>query len=222
MDLIPRFIEGKHNPKSIEYPHESLKVALEETYGVMVYQEQILHIANIMADYSLGEADILRRAIGKKKKKLLDQNKKRFISQSVKKGYEPAVAQKVWEYIEAFANYGFNKAHAASYAMIAYQTAYLKANYPVEYMTALMSVESASSSMNRDTKVAVAIENSKRMGIQVLPPDINLSDDDFIIELAENSLEGKAIRFGFNAIKHLGSAAIDEILKRKEVGEFTH
>lgn len=222
MDLIPRFIEGKHNPKSIEYPHESLKVALEETYGVMVYQEQILHIANIMADYSLGEADILRRAIGKKKKKLLDQNKKRFISQSVKKGYEPAVAQKVWEYIEAFANYGFNKAHAASYAMIAYQTAYLKANYPVEYMTALMSVESASSSMNRDTKVAVAIENSKRMGIQVLPPDINLSDDDFTIEPAENSLEGKAIRFGFNAIKHLGSAAIDEILKtRKEVGEFT-
>ena len=133
MDLIPRFIEGKHNPKSIEYPHESLKVALEETYGVMVYQEQILHIANIMADYSLGEADILRRAIGKKKKKLLDQNKKRFISQSVKKGYEPAVAQKVWEYIEAFANYGFNKAHAASYAMIATKPRISRQNYPVEY-----------------------------------------------------------------------------------------
>ncbi len=222
MDLIPQFIEGKHNSDSIEYPHESLIPVLKETYGVMVYQEQILQIANIMAGYSLGEADILRRAIGKKKKKLLDQNKKGFISQSVEKGYEPKVAQKVWEYIEAFANYGFNKAHAASYAMIAYQTAWLKANYTVEYMTALMSVESASHSMNRDTKVAVAIENCKRLGIKVLPPEINKSDDDFTIEKDKNSLNGKAIRFGFNAIKHLGSAAIEEIIRtKKEVGEFT-
>ncbi len=222
MELIPRFIEGKHNPDTIEYPHESLIPALEETYGIMVYQEQILLIANIMAGYSLGEADILRRAIGKKKKKLLDKNKKNFISQSIEKGYQKATAQKVWEYIEAFANYGFNKAHAASYAMIAYQTAYLKANYPVEYMTALMSVESGSHGMNRDQKVAVAIEESKGMGIKVLPPDLNKSDDDFTIETDEHSLQKKAIRFGLNAIKHVGSAAIDNILAvRKEVGSFT-
>lgn len=222
MDLIPTFIEGKHEPSSIQYPDDSLKPVLEETYGVMVYQEQILQIANIMAGYSLGEADILRRAIGKKKKKLLDENKKRFIDQSVEKGYKKDVATKVWGFIEAFANYGFNKAHAASYAMIAYQTAYLKANYPVEYMAALMSVESASHSMNRDVKIAQAIETSKKMGIKIFTPDINLSEDDFKIEKDKASLEGLAIRFGFNAIKHIGSKAIENILAtRQEVGKFT-
>ena len=222
MDLIPTFIEGKHDPKSIQYPDETLKAVLEETYGVMVYQEQILQIANVMAGYSLGEADILRRAIGKKKKKLLDENKKRFIDQSVAKGYKKEVASKVWGFIEAFANYGFNKAHAASYAMIAYQTAYLKANFPVEYMTALMSVESASHSMNRDVKIAQAIETSKKMGIQIYPPDINKSDDDFKIEQKPSSLQGLAIRFGFNAIKHIGSKAIEDILEtRSQITEFT-
>lgn len=227
MDLIPTFIEGKHSPDKINYPHPSLEPVLKETYGVMVYQEQILQIANLMAGYTLGEADILRRAIGKKKKKLLDENKKRFIEQSVVKGYTKEVAEKVWGFIEAFANYGFNKAHAASYAMIAYQTAYLKANYPVEYMAALMSVEAASHSANRDEKVALAIENSKKMGIVILPPDINRSSDDFTIEQQESSLEGLAIRFGFAAIKNVGTAAIDTILTTREsIGgtfkSFTH
>lgn len=222
MDLIPTFIEGKHNPKSILYPDESLKPILEETYGVMVYQEQILLIANVMAGYSLGEADILRRAIGKKKKKLLDENKKRFITQSVEKGYKKAIADKVWGFIEAFANYGFNKAHATCYAMIAYQTAYLKANFPVEYMTALMSVESGSHSANRDIKVAVGIETCKKMGIIVSPPDINVSARDFSIEKDEKSLESMSVRFGFNAIKHVGSAAIDNIIETQQrVGKFT-
>lgn len=223
MDLIPTFIEGKHNPEKIEYPHPSLEPILRETYGVMVYQEQILQIANLMAGYSLGEADILRRAIGKKKKKLLDENKKRFTEQSVEKGYTNEVAQKVWGFIEAFANYGFNKAHAASYAMISYQTAYLKANYPVEYMTALMSVEAASHSALRDEKVAYAIETSKKMGIKVLPPDINKSSSDFTIEQDEHSLDGLAIRFGFTAIKHVGTTAIETILTTRENnnGSFT-
>ncbi|MFH1967215.1 MAG: DNA polymerase III subunit alpha [Patescibacteria group bacterium] len=216
MDLIPQFIEGKHNPSSIHYPHDTLIDILKETYGVMVYQEQILEIAHTMAGYTLGEADILRRAIGKKKKKLLDQNRLRFIKDSVKNGYQQTVAEKVWGFIEAFANYGFNKAHATSYAMIAYQTAYLKANYPVEYMTALMSVESASSSQNRDVKVSVAIEECRRMGIQVLPPNINHSDDDFTIEKVKGSLTGLGIRFGLNAIKHIGSAAIDNILQTRQ------
>jgi DNA polymerase-3 subunit alpha len=221
MDLIPTFIEGKHNSDKIIYPHESLIPILQETYGVMVYQEQILQIANVMAGYSLGEADILRRAIGKKKKSLLDQNKKRFIEQSLENKYTKAVAEKVWGFIEAFANYGFNKAHAASYAMIAYQTAYLKANYPVEYMTALMSVESGSHNANRDEKVAVAIESSKKLGIRVLPPDINKSSDDFTVEKLAGSLSDRAIRFGFNAVKNVGSAAMENILNvRKEGNEF--
>lgn len=221
MDLIPTFIEGKHNSDKIVYPHESLKPILQETYGVMVYQEQILQIANTMAGYSLGEADILRRAIGKKKKKLLDENKKRFISQSVEKGYTKQVADQVWGFIEAFANYGFNKAHAASYAMISYQTAYLKAHYPVEYMAALMSVEAASHNANRDEKVAQAIETCKKMGIRVLPPSINHSAPDFTIEHDDSSLDGLAIRFGFSAIKNVGTAAITAIMEtRQRVGSF--
>jgi DNA polymerase-3 subunit alpha len=175
-----------------------------------------------MAGYTLGEADILRRAIGKKKKKLLDENKKRFIEQSVIKGYKKEVAEKVWGFIEAFANYGFNKAHATCYAMIAYQTAYLKTHYPVEYMTALMSVESASGAATRDVKVSQAIETCKAMGIKVLPPDINKSGADFTIEKYEGSLEGWAIRFGFTAIKHVGSASIENTLEtRKRIGDFT-
>jgi len=223
MDLISTFIEGKHNPDKIVYPHPTLVGVLKETYGVMVYQEQILQITNVMAGYSLGEADILRRAIGKKKKSLLDENKKRFISQSIEKGYEKAVADKVWGFIEAFANYGFNKAHAASYAMISYETAYLKANYAVEYMTALMSVEASSHSANRDEKIAIAIETCKKMGIMVLPPHITKSSSDFTIEAIENSLDGLGIRFGFSAIKNVGTSAIENIIvtREKEGGLFT-
>jgi DNA polymerase III subunit alpha len=221
MDLIPQFIEGKHKPETIVYPHDDLKPILQETYGIMVYQEQILQIANEMAGYSLGEADILRRAIGKKKKKLLDENKKRFIKQSKDNGYTEEVSSKVWGFIEAFANYGFNKAHAASYAMIAYQTAYLKAHYSVEYMAALMSVESASHNMNRDVKVSQAVDASKQMGIAILPPDINKSGSDFTIEAHPGSLQDLAIRFGFSALKHVGEAAIENILDtRQRVGKF--
>lgn len=221
MDLIPQFIQGKHKPESVTYPHESLKPVLEETYGIMVYQEQILEIAHVMAGYTLGEADILRRAIGKKKKKILDKNKKRFIEEAVKKGYEEQTAIKVWGFIEAFANYGFNKSHAASYGMISYQTAYLKAHYPVEFMTAMMSVESNSHSANRDEKIAIAIEASKNLGIKILPPDINKSGEDFTIEPLKGSLNNRAIRFSINAIKNIGEAAIENILEtRKEHGEF--
>lgn len=216
MDLIPTFIESKHHPEKIEYPHPDLEPVLKSTYGVMVYQEQILQIANVMAGYSLGEADILRRAIGKKKKYLLDENHARFVEQSVAKGYPKETAEKVWGFIEAFANYGFNKAHAASYAMISYQTAYLKANYPVEYMAAMMSTESGSNSVNRDIKVSVAADNCKTMGIKLMPPNINLSGRDFDIEAKTGSLGNLGIRFGLNAIKHVGEAAIDHILTDRE------
>ncbi len=222
MELIPQFIENKHNPDKIIYPHESLKPILQETYGIMVYQEQIMQIANVMGGYSLGEADILRRAIGKKKKKILLQNKKIFIKQAVEKKYTQEVVKKVWGFIEAFADYGFNKAHAASYAMISYQTAYLKTHYPVEYMAALMSIEANSSSANRDEKVATCIQATKKMKIEVLPPNINKSGVNFTIEEYEDSLENKAIRFSLTAIKNVGEAAIENIVQtRDEVGEFT-
>jgi DNA polymerase III subunit alpha len=222
MELIPQFIEGKHNPEGIEYLHPKLKQVFEETYGVMVYQEQVMEIFSLMAGYSLGEADMIRRAMGKKKISILDENKKRFVLESGKRGYSKDVAEKVWQYIMAFANYGFNKAHAASYAMISYQTAYLKANYPVEYMAALMSVESNSHSMNSEEKVSGAIEVSKKMGIKILPPNINRSGNDFVIEKDKDSLEELAIRFGFSAVKNVGTAAVENILQtQKEHGEFT-
>lgn len=221
MELIPQFIEGKHKPDQIEYLHPNIKPVFEETYGVMVYQEQVMEIFSVMAGYSLGEADMIRRAMGKKKMAILEENKKRFIFESGKRGYTQDVAEKVWQYIMAFANYGFNKAHAASYAMISYQTAYLKANYPVEYMAALMSVEANSHSMNSEEKVASAVEASKKMGIVILTPDINKSGNDFVLEKNKNSLEGLAIRFGFSAVKNVGTAAVETILETRQAqGEF--
>lgn len=221
MELIDVFIEGKLKPETIEYPHQDLKSVLEETYGIPVYQEQVLQIANVFAGYSLGEADILRRAIGKKKKSILDKEKKRFIKGAADKGYSEKIAQKIWGFIEKFAGYGFNKSHSASYAMIAYQTAYMKALYPVEYMTALLSVESNSHSASKDEKVTLAIEECRRMNITVLQPDLNLSEKEFSIEEFESSLDGKAIRYGFTGIKNVGDAAIDSIIEnRNSAGDF--
>lgn len=216
MALIPEFVKGKLEPDSVKYLHPDLKPILSETYGIAVYQEQVLKIANVMAGYSLGEADILRRAMGKKSLETMNKEHKKFIAQAVKLKYSEAVAEKVWSFIERFAGYGFNKAHATSYAMISYQTAYLKAHYPVEYMTALMSAESG-----REDKMALSLEECRTMGIKVLPPDINKSDIDFKIEPDPKSLEGKAIRFGFTAIKNVGTAAIDNILfERTGGGEY--
>ncbi|HKY73885.1 MAG TPA: DNA polymerase III subunit alpha [Patescibacteria group bacterium] len=211
MDLINDFIQGKHFPDRVQYPHKDLEPVLKETYGILVYQEQALQIANVLAGYSLGEADILRRAIGKKQKEIMDKQRTEFVRRSVKQGYTKEVAEKVWSYIEKFAGYGFNKAHAASYAMIAYQTAYMKVHYPVEYMTAVLSIESNARSANTEEKVYAAIQECKRMKIVTLPPDINKSDKNFSIEEYEKSLNKKAIRFGFVAIKNVGSAAIEAI-----------
>lgn len=213
MALIPEFVKGKLEPESVQYLHPDLKPILEETYGIAVYQEQVLAIANLMAGYSLGEADILRRAMGKKSVETMKKEKKKFVAQSVKKGYSATLSEKVWSFIEKFAGYGFNKAHATSYAMIAYQTAYLKANYPVEYMTSLMSSESG-----REDKMALSLEECRTMGISVLSPDINLSGSDFQIEKDTTSLDGRAIRFGLTAIKNVGTAAIDNILVERTGG----
>lgn len=216
MALIPEFVKGKLEPESVKYLHPDLKPILGETYGIAVYQEQVLKIANVMAGYSLGEADILRRAMGKKSVETMKKEHTKFIKEAVKHGYTEDLAEKVWSFIERFAGYGFNKAHATSYAMIAYQTAYLKAHYPVEYMTALMSAEAG-----REDKMALCLEECRSMGIIVLPPDINKSQNDFSVIEDAKSLDKKAIRFGFSAIKNVGTAAIDNILlERTGAGDF--
>ncbi len=206
MEWINEFIAGKSNPSSVRYPHPDLKAILMETYGVPVYQEQCLQIAVSIAGYTWGEADGLRRAIGKKKKILMAKEKERFIQKAQSKGYKKDQAEKIFSLIERFVGYGFNKAHSTSYAMIAYQTAWMKANYPVEFMAALLTAESG----NTD-KVALGVEECRRTGITVLPPDINSSGVGFSIE------EGM-IRFGLSAIKNVGEAAIEAILKARELG----
>ena len=213
MALIPDFVKGKLEPESVHYLHPDLKPILGETYGIVVYQEQVLKIANVMAGYSLGDADILRRAMGKKSVETMKKEHTKFIKQAGEKGYPQELADKVWSFVEKFAGYGFNKAHATSYAMISYQTAYMKTHYPAEYMTALMSAEAG-----KEDKMTLGLEECRNMGIVVLPPDINKSLADFTIEKSDKSLHNQAIRFGFTAIKNVGSAAIDNILLERTGG----
>jgi DNA polymerase-3 subunit alpha len=219
MQFIDEFIAGKINASRIKYPHPDLKPVLAETYGIAVYQEQILHIANIMGGYSLGEADILRRAIGKKKKSIMTKEKNKFIKRAIDLKYKKEVAENVWSLIERFAGYGFNKAHSTSYAMITYQTAYLKNHYPVEFMAALLTAESGSSTGPvKDEKIARAVEECRHTGIVVLPPDINQSKSAFTIEEIASSFSSKGIRFGLSAVKNVGEAAINAILAARDVG----
>lgn len=220
MDLIPAFVEAKHHPEKVKYPHPDLEPVLAESYGFMVYQEQAISVANVMAGYSLGEGDVLRKAIGKKKKSIMEQQRSEFVRRSSEHGYSKKVAEEVWGYVEKFAGYGFNKAHAASYAMVAYRTAYMKAKYPVEYMTALASVESLSHSQQKEERVRMAVEDARRMGIVVLPPDINQSAIGFSVEANEASLEKLAIRYGLGAIKNVGTAAIEAIMEARQEQAF--
>ncbi len=214
MDLIPIFIKGKNNPKTIRYLHKDLKNILEETYGVLVYQEQVMSIAHDIAGYTMTEADSLRMAMGKKKKSLMNKERVRFIDQAVNKGYTKKLAEQIFNFIEKFAAYGFNKPHSASYALIAYWTAYMKANYSVEYMTALLTAElQGAAGSQREAKMFQAIEECKVMNIQVLPPDINSSEYDF-------SIEEEAIRFGLSAIKNVGKSAIESILEARKEKQF--
>jgi len=206
MDLIPTFIEGKLNPASVTYPHKDLKQVLEETYGILVYQEQVIDIAVVMAHFTKSRADLLRMAVGKKKKSLMEKGKVEFIEGCVEHGYKRRLAEDVFGFIEKFASYGFNKSHAASYALIAYWTAYLKANYPVEFMTSLLTAEiNGATGPFKDEKIGAALEECKRMKIPVLPPDINKSQDGF-------SIENGDIRFGLTAVKNVGSAAIESVI----------
>jgi DNA polymerase-3 subunit alpha len=214
MDLIPAFLEGKQNAKKIKYLHPDLVSILEETYGVLVYQEQVMEIAHKLAGYKMSEADNFRMAMGKKKKELMEKEREKFYLGCLKKGYKKAMIEAVWNFMEKFAAYGFNKPHSASYALIAYWTAYIKANYPVEFMTALLSAElQGVAGPLREIKMSQAIEECRRMNITVLPPDINKSNHNFMIE-------GGAIRFGLSAIKNVGGAAIESIITARVEGPF--
>jgi len=216
MAYIDSYIRRMHGQEEIAYRHEKLKPILEETFGICVYQEQIMRMATDLAGYTGSEADLMRRAVGKKKKKELLKHRKKFVEGCVEHSQIPRqVAEEIFDDIEYFARYGFNKAHAADYAVIVCQTAYLKAHYPVEYMAALLSVE-----RHNSEKVALFVAEARRLGIDVLPPDINASAIDFTIEEApaDSDRMGWAIRFGLGAIKNVGEAAIAEILAARDEG----
>lgn len=215
MAWINDFISAKNSQKVLRIPHPDLKPILAETYGIAVYQEQCMQIANVMAGYTLAEADTFRKAIGKKKPELMKKEKERFIKGCLAKGYVEKTAEEVFALIEKFVGYGFNKSHSASYALIAYQTAYMKAHFPVEFMTALLTAESrGTSGPTKNEKIALSVAECKRVRITVLPPDINTSKSAF-------SIEGKtAIRFGLSAIKNVGEAAIETILAARSSGPF--
>ncbi len=211
MELIPEYIQRKHGKKEIDYIHPKLKPILEKTYGLPVFQESLLQIAQQAAGFTLGEADVLRKAVGKKIKSLLLAQKEKMISGMKKNGFSEQIAQKIWEWILPFSRYGFNRAHASCYATISYQTAYLKTHYPVEFMAALLTSEK-----NDVERIAVLIDECKRMGIEVLPPDINESFRNFSV-----IPEKKQLRFGLLAIKNVGQNVVESIVEeRKNKGAF--
>jgi DNA polymerase-3 subunit alpha len=207
--MIDDFIDRKHGRKKIEYELPELKEILEETLGVIVYQEQVMQIANKLAGYSLGEADLLRRAMGKKKPEEMAQQRERFVEGATQRNYPPKKIEKIFDLMAQFAGYGFNKSHSAAYALLAYQTAYLKTHYPVEFMAALLT----SVTGNTDDVVKY-INECREMGIAVEPPDINVSDANF-------TPHDQAIRFGLAAVKNVGHNAIDSIVAgRKKLGKY--
>lgn len=215
MELIPQFIDGKHGRHKPTYLDPRLEPILAKTYGVAVYQEQVLQIARDIAGFSLGEADILRKAVGKKIKKLLKEQREKFIAKAIENGTRQSVAEKIFDFIEPFAGYGFNRSHAACYAMIAYQTAYFKANYPAEFMAALLT-----SDQHNTDRIALEIDEARRMNLVVLPPDVNESFDSFSVVINPNG-PNTTIRFGLSAIKNVGENLVQAIIiERKANGPY--
>lgn len=206
MAYIPKFTDSKNGIKPIEYFHPDLEPPLKTTYGVIVYQEQVMKVAQIIAGYSLGHADLLRRAMGKKKVEVMEKEKASFIEGARKRGYSKEIAEGIFDMLLPFAGYGFNKSHAAAYSVVAYRTAYLKANYPAEFMAANLTNE-----INDPDKLTQYINEAKSMGIKILPPSINHSDKQF------NVVDGKIV-YGLLGIKNVGEAAVESILKEREAG----
>ncbi len=216
MDLIPEFIAGKKGVKKPHYLHPLLEPILAKTYGIAVYQEQVMRIVQDLAGFTLGEADVLRKAVGKKIAKLLAEQKEKFISGCIGKGIKKDLAIKIFEFIEPFAGYGFNRSHAACYAMIAYQTAYMKAQYPAEFMAALLTAD-----QHNSDRIAIEIEECRQMGITVEPPDVNESYKSFTVVKNAETGDFSIIRFGLLAIKNIGEHVVDSIVaERKERGPY--
>lgn len=208
MEFIPKYIQGKHGIVTVEYPHPSLESVLADTYGIIVYQEQIMQIASLMAGFSLGEADLLRRAVSKKKREVLDEERAHFVKGSLEQGYTETDANHVYDMIVRFADYGFPRAHAAAYGVLAFQTAWLKAHYPVAFMASMLA-----SVTGNQRKTAEYVDECRRMGMEVLPPDVNESSISF-------TPMGEAIRFGLAAIKNVGTQAIEALQKERSKRPF--
>lgn len=232
MELIPEYIAGKHGLKQPAYLHPALEPILKKTYGIAVYQEQVLEIARQLAGFTMGQADVLRKAIGKKIPKLLREQREKFLAGARTKGVPARTAERVFDFIEPFAGYSFNRAHAVCYALIAYQTAFLKTHYPAEFMAALLT-----SDENDTDRIAIEVTECTAMGIQVLPPDVNESGLHFTVvsresratnreeQAAESRDSGpktenvhEAIRFGLLAVKNVGQGVVDAILEARRSG----
>lgn len=208
MENIPHYIAAKHRRITVKYPHPDLQPILQDTYGIIVYQEQIMQIASRMAGFSLGQADLLRRAVSKKKRQILDEQRAIFVDGGIREGYDPTILEEVYDWIVRFADYGFNRSHAAAYSVLSYRTAYLKAHYPAEFMAALMS-----NWLYSPGKVAQYMDDCRRMGIAVRSPNINRSLSFFTVE------GSRSIRFALAAIKNVGTHALEEVIaKRGEDG----
>ena len=205
--MVDDFVECRHGRKDPQYAHPMLKPILEETFGVILYQEQVMRIANKMGGFTLSEADSLRKAMGKKLPEVMAKYREQFVQGAVAQGIEQKLATHVFDLMEYFAGYGFNKSHSAAYALVAYQTAYFKANYPVQYMAACMTCESGDTD-----KIVEYMEDCKRRGINVLPPCVNESGPEFTI------MSGNEVRFGLNAVKGVGSKAVEAIVAAREEG----
>ena len=203
--MLDDFMQRRHNRVPIKYHHKKLEPILKETYGIIVYQEQIMQIVSELAGFTLAQADLLRRAIAKKTPEVMEKQRKIFISGCAKNNISESVASRIFDLIEYFAGYGFNKSHSAAYAMISYRTAYLKANFPVEFMTALLTSE-----RDNTDKIVEYVNECSRMGIKILPPDINESDSLFKV------IDNKTIRFGLLAVKNVGRGAIESIIGSRE------
>jgi len=204
MDLIEDFVNRKHGRSPIAYEHPLMEPVLQETYGIMVYQEQVMRLAADLAGFSLGEADTLRKAMGKKDRELMATQREKFVTGGKANKIDGRKAERIWDLIEKFAGYGFNKSHAACYGVVAYQTAYLKANHPTEFMAALLTSE-----MEKTDKIVQYVEETRAMGLRVEPPDVNVSRVDFTVA-------GEAIHFGLAAIKNVGATAIESIVRTRE------
>lgn len=209
MDNIETYVKRKHGEETADYMHELLQPVLEETYGVIIYQEQVMQIAQILAGYSLGEADLLRRAMGKKKAEEMRAQRNRFVEGAVEHDVEKGQASFIFDLVDKFAGYGFNKSHAAAYAMVSYQTAWLKANYPVEFLAASMTLD-----MGNTDKIADFRKELSRLEIPLLPPDVNASSATFEVEETGDSVLG--IRYALAALKNVGAQSMEEVARERQ------